>query len=136
MLISGISEERKIRHKRYQHLNDRWRSLSAEILLRYVLYLHYGLIGDEIIFTYNSNGKPLLYNHTYIYFNILHYGEWILCGVSDVPIGIDIERISNIDISLANRFFHEKECLYISQHSETEQIKAFFQIRTLKECKH
>lgn len=48
---------------------------------------------DEII--YNENGKPLFKNKN-IYFNISHSDDYICCAVSDMKIGIDIQKIRKV----------------------------------------
>lgn len=38
-----------------------------------------------------EGGKPFLIHHRKIHFNISHSGEYIICGIGEVPLGIDIQ---------------------------------------------
>lgn len=56
-----------------------------------------------------ENGKPYIENCPY-HFNVSHSGELVMVAVSDKPIGIDVEKITDRDYKkISERFFHEKE---------------------------
>lgn len=44
----------------------------------------------------HSYGKPVLKNYPTIHFNLSHAGDWVLCGIGDVSLGVDIEHITDI----------------------------------------
>lgn len=132
-LLEIVSNERKKKIERYKNPKDQWRSLFAEIILRYALKQHYELKSDEIVFSYHSFEKPFLKNHPTIHFNLSHAGDWILCGIGDVSLGVDIELITDIDLNIAKRFFNEYEYKYLLSRPKEEQKKDFFHLWTLKE---
>ena len=101
--------------------------------MRYILWKHYGITSKEIVFRYNKYGKPLFIEPKGIHFNISHSGEWVLCGVSDAPIGIDIEGGMVDMLAIAERFFSKEEAKYIDSHPICDRDDAFFKIWTLKE---
>ena len=107
-LLAKISEERRKKAKKYSRIIDKKRCILGEVLLRYILWKHYGITSKEIVFQYNEYGKPLLIMPKGIHFNISHSGEWVLCGVSDTPIGIDVEGGMVEVVSIAERFFQKR----------------------------
>ena len=92
-------------------------------------------------FAYLTHGKPILAknnSHPPLQFNVSHSHHLGLYAFaySDYGIGIDLELIrpiSNI-ISLAKRFFTEKEASYLESLSPQEQIETFFRFWTAKEA--
>ena len=49
-----------------------------------------------IQFGYNNYQKPYLKDYPDIHFNGSHSGEYLVCALSDVPVGIDIQKIDNM----------------------------------------
>ncbi len=105
----------------------------SEVLLRYILWKHYKILLNEVKFEYNVYGKPSLARNTNLYFSISHSDEWILCAVSEVPIGIDVEKIVEDVIGIANRFYTKEEVTYIEKKLPINRDAAFCKIWTLKE---
>ena len=81
----------------------------------------------------NRFGKPMLKNFEAIHFNLAHSGDWVVCGVSDDPIGIDVEIIKFIDLGIAKSFFTSQEYNDILNQPKEKQIKYFYKFWTLKE---
>ena len=76
-----------------------WRSLEKIILNELGISLNKDMI------TINKNGKPYLKDNP-IYFNISHSSDYIVIGLSDSEIGVDIEKLvsKNRSLHLINRF--------------------------------
>lgn len=58
-----------------------------------------------------ERGKKYFANYPGIYFNVSHSGHRLVCAVSDVPVGVDIEKpaeAKNVR-KIVKRFFHAKE---------------------------
>ena len=62
-----------------------------------------------MIFSTDNNGKPYLCNFKDIYFNLSHSGDYVVCVVSNKPVGIDIQKIINVEDLLMRRVCSEKE---------------------------
>lgn len=86
---------------------------------------------SEVEFTYNENQKPLLKNDKNLFFNISHSGEYVAVAVSNMPVGVDIEKIRPISESVINRVCSDSEKKYLEKSSDTE--KDFIKFWTLKE---
>lgn len=128
-----VDEEKKSRILRFVHKKDAWRSLLADILLRFALTKHFHLRNEELTFDKTAYGKPYLPGKEDIGFNITHSGDWIGCVVGTSSVGIDIEEIQPIDMQIAKRFFTAQEYESLKSLSPTEQIQRFYHLWTLKE---
>ncbi len=127
-LKNFVSEDRLKYSKKYFNQKDRILSISGEVLLRYILR-KIEIYNPIIVNDYY--GKPFLKNFPNIHFNISHCEEYVFCGVSNYPIGVDIECIHDIDLNIAKTQFHPKEYEYIN--NSNDKIESFFEIWVLKE---
>ncbi|RAN84821.1 4'-phosphopantetheinyl transferase superfamily protein [Bacillus sp. SRB_331] len=129
-----ISNEKRERMKRLLNLCDINRTLIGDLLIRSLVCQKYKMNNEEIKFIYNEYGKPFVQNFSDFHFNISHSGEWVVCATANSNVGIDIERVSDIEaLKLANEFFSEEEFYDISSMNSDEQINYFYDIWTLKE---
>ncbi len=65
-------------------------------------------------------------------FNISHSGNFSACIFHDEKIGIDIERISNVDVGTISKNFHQQEYQFLESCQFSEE--PFFKIWTQKEA--
>lgn len=130
--MSIISEKKRDRIARFLRDQDKRRTLLADILLRFMLYERLAIKASDFKFTYNTYGKPFLYGHEEVHFNISHSGQWVAVAIHNQSIGIDIEEIKEIDINIA-RFFSPEELEYILNYEGIKRLEAFYKIWTLKE---
>ena len=90
---------------------DRKTELAAWFLL-YQALREWGISEEKInadgAYYYGEHGKPMRRNEE-ICFNLSHSGKYVLCAVSEMEIGCDIEKIKEVKWKLAKRFFSEKE---------------------------
>ncbi|MGX5475558.1 4'-phosphopantetheinyl transferase family protein [Bacillus toyonensis] len=129
-----ISNEKRERMKRLLNLCDINRTLIGELLIRSLICQKYKIKNEEIKFIYNEYGKPFFQNFSDFHFNISHSGEWVVCATANSNVGIDIERVSDIEaLKLANEFFSDEEFYDIPSMNSDEQINYFYDIWTLKE---
>ncbi|MBE7105741.1 4'-phosphopantetheinyl transferase superfamily protein [Bacillus cereus] len=129
-----ISNEKRERMKRLLNLCDINRTLIGDLLIRSLICQKYKINNGEIRFIYNEYGKPFVENFSDFHFNISHSGEWVVCATANSNVGIDIEKVSDIEaLKLANEFFSEEEFYDLSNMNSDEQINYFFDLWTLKE---
>jgi len=125
---SSVSKTRIKKSSRYFHKKDRNLSVGVEVLLNHALD-KIGIINP--IFDTDKYGKPYLKNYSDIHFNLSHSEKYVACAVSDSPVGVDIEYVQDIDLSLAKQFFYGTEYEHILNNNN--QKKAFFELWVLKE---
>jgi len=134
-LISLVSLQRKSRASKFKFIEDIYQSLTGEILLRYGLQNKIGFNPDHLHFSYNSYGKPVLSGIENIDFSISHSGNWVIVGLSERAIGVDTERIHNVDTGIADLYFSEEECKIVKSCSDRRTLmETFYRIWTLKEA--
>ncbi|MNN17677.1 4'-phosphopantetheinyl transferase sfp [compost metagenome] len=133
-LITALPIEKQHRIKRFVHIEDAVRTLSADILSRLLICDQLGINNREISFTCNQNGKPMLQGSNNLHFNNSHSGQWVLSAISDDPVGVDVERIRELDLDLAKHCFSEQEYHDLNDLGD-DQIKLdyFYDLWTLKE---
>ncbi|MGG2065341.1 4'-phosphopantetheinyl transferase superfamily protein [Bacillus sp. S14(2024)] len=120
--------------KRLLNLCDINRTLIGDLLIRSLICQKYKINNEEIRFIYNEYGKPFVENLSDFHFNISHSGEWVVCATANSNVGIDIEKVSEIEaLKLANEFFSEEEFYDLSNIDSDEQVNYFYDLWTLKE---
>ncbi len=126
--LYGIPDRRKRHILKYRNAIDRKLSLGAWRLMEAVLG-KYGFSADNVIT--DANGKPLCEG---ICFNISHSGEYVLCAVSEAPVGCDIEKAENAPFEITDSVFLPSERKYIAEaQSDEDKSRRFFRLWTMKE---
>ncbi|KXY54731.1 MULTISPECIES: 4'-phosphopantetheinyl transferase family protein [Bacillus cereus group] len=133
-LSNLVSNEKKERMKRLLNSCDVNRTLIGDLLIRSLICQKYKINNEEIRFKYNEYGKPFVENFSDFHFNLSHSGEWVVCTTANFNVGIDIEKVSEIEaLKLAKEFFSADEFYDISNMNSDEQINYFYDLWTLKE---
>jgi 4'-phosphopantetheinyl transferase len=132
-LITNISKEKQDKIKRFVRQDDAYRSLCADILIRTAICKKLAIMNRDIEFGVNEYGKPYLLNNNTLQFNVSHSRNWIVCAIDDQSVGIDIEKIKDVDLSIAKRFFSKKEWNELQKKTGDTKREYFFDLWTLKE---
>lgn len=105
-LSNLVSNGKKERMKRLLNSCDINRTLIGDLLIRSLICQKYKINNEEIRFIYNEYGKPFVENFSDFHFNLSHSGEWVVCTTANFNVGIDIEKVSEIEaFKLAKEFF-------------------------------
>lgn len=131
-LLFHVSKERQLRIKRFVKIDDAYRSLIGDLLVRFALKERYGSIDRELKIETNDYGKPFLSEYRSIHYNISHSGEYVVCAVHDDAVGVDIEYMGPYDLPLAKEFFTEEEYQDLL-NAKDDGLATFYDIWTLKE---
>ncbi len=153
--ISGLSDEeylrwyllldksRKRRVDKFCFDDDKKRTVSGEMLVRCAVADMCKVAQEDIVIKENDNGKPYIENVD-IEFNISHSCDVVVCAVSDRKVGIDVEKIRAVKLSVAKRVCSEKELEYIFGRvpvesdfalcDDEEILTRFFTLWTKKEA--
>ncbi|MGN0108398.1 MAG: 4'-phosphopantetheinyl transferase family protein, partial [Hominilimicola sp.] len=116
--------------ERLKKTKQKSQSIGAELLLRYAVGQITGDISN-VKWDTDENGKLYLTERDGIYVNLSHSGDYAVCAVSDVTVGVDIQYCRECDMKMAKRFFTEEEVEFINK--STDKNSAFFEIWTKKE---
>ncbi|MEF3306204.1 4'-phosphopantetheinyl transferase family protein [Paenibacillus sp. GYB003] len=135
MLLANVSPERRDRASAYYRVKDRYRSLLAEWLVRYVAVDRAGLARSHIRFVRNRYGKPSLAGNFGFSFNVSHSGDWVvlLWDAQPARLGVDVEQIVPIDLAVADGVFTAAEREELFAAAEHERLEHFYRQWTLKE---
>ena len=125
----NLSLSRKKRIDRLTAPYSRKRSLAGELLVLKTLKKEYNIDG---VIECDEKGRPYLKENK-IFISIAHSGEYVACAVDESPIGIDIEKIRDIDFKISNRICTEDEKEYLFEN-EREKLYRFYEIWTAKEA--
>lgn len=99
-------------------------SLVGELLARYGVGKEAGVRAQEIQMGREPSGKPIVVFPQGHHFNISHSGDWCVCAVARVPVGIDIQRMDEVRFgAIARRYFQPEEQL---QYERAEDRKRMF----------
>jgi 4'-phosphopantetheinyl transferase len=133
-LLNLVSVEKCERIKKFKRKEDRYRTLIADILIRSIVSVKYGMSNEEINYIYNLYGKPFLDSNIDFSFNVSHSGSWVVAitGTRQL-LGIDIEKIKPIEMEVAKRFFAAEEYEDLKSKEEQRRLSYFYDLWTLKE---
>ena len=80
--------------------DDKKRSLAANLAARRAAADFFGTDEDEIKITCDSSGKPLCDG---CYISLSHSGNYAVCAINNLPIGVDIEKKRDVNPKLINK---------------------------------
>lgn len=132
-LLNYVSEDKRAQIHRFYHFEDSQRALIGNLLSRYVICRNLNIKNSDIAFDKNQYGKPFLVGQNRFDFNISHSHKWVVCAVSDYPVGIDVEVLKSTQYDIAKRFFSEDEYAQLQKQPENEKQAYFIKLWTLKE---
>lgn len=128
-----VSAEKRAKIHRFRKPIDATRSLIGDLIIRLILCGHHGFRNEEIRYAYQEFGKPYLPQHPHLHFNISHSGDWVVGVVSTSLVGIDIEKITAVNIEIPSLALTDEENKKLQLLNETDRNALFFELWTLKE---
>lgn len=131
-LLELVPHEQRSRILRFRRRSDAQRSLLGEVMWRVEVSKRTGIPIKSIKATRNEYGKPILVNGDW-HFNVSHSNEWVVCVLDSEPVGIDVECVAEIDLSLVKHVLCDEEVHGFLPLSQREKIARFFQTWSIKE---
>lgn len=126
-VMEGLPIERQRKIFNTKQKQKRLQSLGAGLLLNNVLH-RYGISADTL--RTDEHGKPTVEG---ICFNLSHSGNYVICAVSEKPVGCDIEQIKEAPKQMESRVFSPEEIRCLEQLSSEAYNREFFRLWTRKE---
>ena len=100
---SLATETRKQKADKLQVMSDKARCIGAEVLLRHAVDFCFGLEFDSLKMITEPNGKPYIEGNPF-FFSLAHSGKYVVCAISDSPVGVDIEFDREFSPKFQQRF--------------------------------
>ena len=127
-MLKCLNEYEADKIQRFMKYEDSLRSLYGKYMIKKYLGV------DKLNLSYNQWKKPFLVDFPNTHINISHSHEWVVVAIDENPVGIDIEKIQDIDMSIAKSFFSKSESEYIFSLHKEKQLEEFYKIWTIKEA--
>lgn len=106
-LLPKLTERRREKMRAYAHRNDALRSMAAELLLFHAM-TDSGVEHGCVRICETENGKPFLEGVRDFHFNLSHSGNLAVCAVSSLPVGCDVQEITDVKLDIVRRFAPEE----------------------------
>lgn len=136
LLFSCLSADEAQRAIRFHFPADRDRFIAAHGILRKILGRYHYCKTDDLVFSVNQYGKPILVNSN-LEFNLSHSSGFALLAVTQArKIGVDVERVrTDLELeNIASRNFSEVEVSELMALSPKQREIGFFNCWTRKEA--
>ena len=123
-VLAFLPSWRRERVLAYKQESRQMESALAYIELSRALALR-GFQDIKPRFEYNEHGKPYLPTYPNLHFSISHCSQAVGCILSEMPCGLDIERVRRASPSLISKTMNrnEEHQIYSSSHPEVEFIR-------------
>lgn len=129
-----VSADRREKIQSYLYEEDAYRSLLASLSVRYLLCTFLDMDNSKLAFGWNQNGKPYILGAENCYFNISHSKNRVVCILDVFPVGIDVEKMTDIDIDEVSACLHWGEYRDINALAKDEKKRYFYRVWTVKEA--
>lgn len=131
-LLRFVQPEKKERILKQRIKQNADNMLIGEIFAKVSIKKTFGIDIAKQDFSCNEYGKPYLLNYPNIHFNISHSGYYVACAVSDKPVGIDIQKITDYNPAVAKRVCIKRELEQIEYSAD--KSSEFIKLWTQKEA--
>ena len=144
-LLAEIDPQNRARIQQMAHTDSAKLSLAAHLLARRAVSARSGTGEQNVVILRDENGKPYT-ERPGVFFSLTHCPPYAVCVCSDIPVGVDIERLRPIQTAVLRkvcaageleRFFgyipgRKKEDTK-PEAQTPEDIRRFFALWCLKE---
>lgn len=138
-----MDEEKQKKVNRFRFDDDKKRTVAGEMLARKAISEICSVPEEKILFGKTEKGKPFAAGLD-IQFNISHSGNFVVCAADKKSIGVDIEEIRPVKLSVAKRVYTQTELFYLFGYTPTDNafdktpdsqmLVRFFELWTAKEA--
>lgn len=116
--------------KSYLFEKDQMRGLVAKLLVHHAIDPSKPAI--EILADWNVNEYGCPYLPEQAFFNLTHSGNLVALAISESEVGIDVEKIREVDFELLHNYMNAEEWTDILRHEDSQY--RFFEYWTIKEA--
>ncbi|WP_159067849.1 4'-phosphopantetheinyl transferase family protein [Paenibacillus ihuae] len=134
LFLSNVEERKKERISRFYRMEDSYRTLLGDALIRYKFKQLTGFHNNQMKIELSSYGKPYTDPSFGVHFNIAHSGDWVVSVFGETNVGIDIEEIKPINFEIAKKYFSSREITDLTNLIDIDKkLFYFYDLWTLKE---
>lgn len=137
-IVRRLDQDRQRKISSIKHGNELTRSILAGLLLRHAC-LSEGYSEElwrQAEIAQEAYGKPYIKGLPEFNYSLSHSGDWAVCAVDNIPIGVDIQEMRQWKLQMAKRFYAQSEYGLLSGLGESyseEQTALFYKMWTAKE---
>lgn len=128
--IELLPYERKKQVLAYKFKKDKDLCILSYLLLRHAIKLEMN-INSRCDFIKNKYGKPYFKGIPNVYFSISHCDSGIVCGISNIEIGVDIQDVKKFNQSILKIACCREEIDLLLKGNNKEEL--FFKMWSIKE---
>lgn len=132
-LLAMLTPEQQEELKKLRFSSDRNLKICSEVLVRCLICKTLRIKNKDIKIEKNCFGKPCLVNRSKFHYNVSHTKNAIVVATSTLPVGVDIEKMKEIDCLSYKSIFTYEEFSFLIADSNL-QNKRFFELWTKKEA--
>ena len=132
-ILSFLDEDIQKKILSFYKWQDAQRSLLGNFLVRVTLCEMFQVRNSDIKIVRSKLGKPYADNIPQVSFNIAHSGAWIVAVFDSLPVGIDIEKIKEIDLDMARKILNIDDFKEMMSLKESERPAYFYKCWTFNE---
>ena len=129
--FNDMGEDRKRKIIRAAKEDDKRLLLGAGVLLD-IAIREEGMDPRFLTVKKRDDGKPYVAGEPF-FFNLSHSGERVMCAISSLEVGCDVEKVRDANMSLAGRFFSGDEYNMLKRCPDYMRPELFTQIWTVRE---
>lgn len=108
-LLSRMTPQTLQRIQRFKFAEDKLRCALGEYFVKQVFARRYGLPYGEVEKKVEEKGKPYFKTDRDFHFNISHSGDYLVCAVTDIPVGVDVQAPAPLDRGCAEKILSARE---------------------------
>lgn len=124
-----LCPERLAHLSKISHPRARACSLTGDLLLNKIVRSLFPDADFPLIRETAPGGKPYLPAYPELHFSLSHSGDFVVCAISSVPVGVDLELPRPVHPGIAARWFSPAEQALLKQ-----EPSAFFDLWMAKEA--
>lgn len=129
-----VSEETRELTKVYRNEKVRRLKWLGEAMIRNLMEMEWQLQQGDYRISKAEHGKPYIQGTAFpVFYNLSHSGDYLVCGLSDREVGIDIQQIGKYRPEVVRRFFHPHEIKNLETCEEELRTDLFFRYWSAKE---
>ncbi len=132
-LIEEIDERRRNRILKTNNIEKKKELVGSYLLLKDILESNYHIDIKNIEYDYNEYNKPFFKNLD-LFFSISHSQGIIVLAISKKEIGIDIEKVKELDKKIIKNILNEEELRIYNNLNNKEQLDYVYEVFCGKEA--